>query len=75
MSAQAITAAIAHEIRQPLTRITAGGGAAQRFLKMLPPQVDKAQTALDGVVNAGHSTSAVIEGFRSLFGRADEEWT
>jgi C4-dicarboxylate-specific signal transduction histidine kinase len=73
MSAQAITAAIAHEIRQPLTRITAGGGAAQRFLKMVPPQLDKAQTALDGVVNAGHSTSAVLEGFRSLFGKADEE--
>ena len=45
MSAQAITAAIAHEIRQPLTRITAGGGAAQRFLKMVPPQLDKAQAA------------------------------
>jgi signal transduction histidine kinase len=73
MSAQAITAAIAHEIRQPLTRITAGGGAAQRFLKMVPPQLDKARAALDGVVNAGHSTSAVIDGFRSLFGRADEE--
>jgi hypothetical protein len=43
MSAQAITAANAHEIRQPLTRITAGGGAAQRFLKMVPPQLDKAQ--------------------------------
>jgi signal transduction histidine kinase len=71
--AQAITAAIAHEIRQPLTRITAGGGAAQRFLKMVPPQLDKAQAALDGVVNAGHSTSAVIEGFRSLFGKVDEE--
>ena len=73
MSAQAITAAIAHEIKQPLTRITAGGGAAQRFLKMVPPQLDKAQAALDGVVNAGHSTSAVIDGFRSLFGKADEE--
>ena len=73
MSAQAITAAIAHEIRQPLTRITAGGGAAQRFLKMVPPQLDKAQAALDGVVNAGHSTSAVIDGFRSIFGKADEE--
>ena len=72
-SAQAITAAIAHEIRQPLTRITAGGGAAQRFLKMDPPQLDKAQVALDGVVNAGHSTSAVIDGFRSLFGKVDEE--
>ena len=73
MSAQAITAAIAHEIRQPLTRITAGGGAAQRFLKMVPPQLDKAQAALGGVVNAGHSTSAVIDGFRSIFGKADEE--
>jgi signal transduction histidine kinase len=73
MSAQAITAAIAHEIRQPLTRITAGGGAAQRFLKMVPPQLDKAQAALDGVVHAGHSTSAVIDGFRSIFGKADEE--
>ena len=72
-SAQAITAAIAHEIRQPLTRITAGGGAAQRFLKMVPPELDKAQAALDGVVNAGHRTSAVIDGFRSLFGKADEE--
>jgi len=73
MSAQAITAAIAHEIRQPLTRITASGGAAQRFLKMVPPELDKAQAALDEVVNAGHSSSAVIDGFRSLFGKADEE--
>jgi signal transduction histidine kinase len=73
MSAQAITAAIAHEIRQPLTRVTAGGGAAQRFLKMVPPELDKTQAALDGIVNAGHSASAVIDGFRSLFGKADEE--
>jgi Membrane-associated sensor, integral membrane domain len=72
-SAQAITAAIAHEIKQPLTRITAGGYAAQRFLKMVPPQLDKAQAALDGVVKAGHSTSAVIDGFRSIFGKVDEE--
>jgi signal transduction histidine kinase len=73
MDAQAITAAIAHEIRQPLTRITAGGGAARRFLQLIPPQLDKAQGALDGVINAGHSTSAVIDGFRSLFGKADEK--
>jgi signal transduction histidine kinase len=73
MSAQAITAAVAHEIRQPLTRITAGGGAAQRFLEMVPPQYDKAKAALVGVVNAGHSTSKVIDGFRSLFNKPDEE--
>jgi signal transduction histidine kinase len=73
LNAQSIVAAIAHEVRQPLTRITTGGNAAQRFLKMVPPQEDKAQTALEGIVNAGHRTSEVIDGFRSLFGKADEE--
>jgi signal transduction histidine kinase len=41
--------------------------------KRIPPHYDKAQAALDGVVNAGHRTSAVIDGFRSLFGKADEQ--
>src|SRR6516164_2530548 len=72
MNAQAIVAAIAHEIRQPLTRITTGGNAAQRFLKMVPPEQDKAQAALDGVVSAGHRTSEVIEGFRALFAKSDQ---
>jgi signal transduction histidine kinase len=72
MNAQAIVAAIAHEIRQPLTRITAGGNAAQRFLKMVPPEHDKAQAALDGIVGAGHRTSEVIDGFRALFAKSDQ---
>jgi len=72
MNAQAIVAAIAHEVRQPLTRITAGGNAAQRFLKMDPPEHDKAQTALDGMVSAGYRTSEVIDGFRALFAKSDQ---
>jgi len=72
MNAQAIVAAIAHEIKQPLTRITTGGNAAQRFLKMVPPEHDKAQAALDGIVSAGHRTSEVIDGFRALFAKSDQ---
>ena len=72
MNAQAIVAAIAHEIRQPLTRITTGGNAAQRFLKMAPPEHGKAQAALDGIVSAGHRTSEVIDGFRALFAKSDQ---
>jgi PAS domain S-box-containing protein len=72
LNAQAIVAAIAHEVRQPLTRITAGGNAAQRFLKMVPPQRDKAETALEGIVNASHLTSEVIDGFRALFAKGDQ---
>ena len=70
LNAQALVAAIAHEIRQPLTRITASGSAAQRFLKMVPPQHDKAKAALEGIVNAGHLTSEVIDGFRACSPRA-----
>src|SRR5262249_27596038 len=72
MNAQAIVAAIAHEVRQPLTRITAGGNATQRFLKMDPPEHGKAQAALDGIVGAGHRTSEVIDGFRALFAKSDQ---
>jgi signal transduction histidine kinase len=73
MNAQAIVAAIAHEVRQPLTRITTSGYAAQRFLKMVPLEKDKAQAALDGIVNAGHRTSEVIDGFRTLFAKSDQK--
>jgi signal transduction histidine kinase len=73
LNARAIVAAIAHEIRQPLTRITTGANAAQRFLKMVPPEHDRAQTALEGIVNAGHRTSEVIEGFRALLGTSHQD--
>ena len=72
INAQVIIAAIAHEIRQPLTGITAGGNAAQRYLKMIPPEHDKARAALEGVVNAGHRTSEIIDGFRALFAKGDQ---
>jgi C4-dicarboxylate-specific signal transduction histidine kinase len=62
-------AAIAHEIRQPLTRITAGGYAAQRFLKMVRPEHGQAHTALEGIISAGHRTSEIIDGFRALFAK------
>jgi PAS domain S-box-containing protein len=72
LNAQAIVAAIAHEVRQSLTRITTGGNAAQRFLKMIPPKNDKAQGALDGIVSAGHRTSEIIDGFRALFAKSEQ---
>jgi len=38
LNAQAIIAAIAHEVRQPLTAIIASGGAALEYLKKTPPE-------------------------------------
>jgi PAS domain S-box-containing protein len=72
INVQVIVDAISHEIRQPLTLITAGGSAAQRFLKMTPPEHDRAWAALDGIAKAGHRISEIIDGFRALLAKDDQ---
>jgi signal transduction histidine kinase len=73
LSAKAITASIAHEVRQPLTAIIAFSGAALEYLKRAPPDNDKAQNALQRIMAEGHRTSDVVEGIRALFERADQK--
>jgi PAS domain S-box-containing protein len=72
INVQVIVDAISHEIRQPLTYITAAGNAAQRFLKMIPPEAGRPRAALDGIVNAGHRIREIIDGFRALFAKDDQ---
>ena len=72
LNAQAITAAIAHEIRQPLTGITARGDAGLRFLKQTPPDLDKARSAFQGIVNTSHAVSGIFDSIRTLFGKRDQ---
>ena len=68
MNAQAITAAIAHELKQPLAAIVTNGGAALRFLGQVPPDVEEVRSALKRMVSDGHRTSDVFDGIRALFG-------
>jgi signal transduction histidine kinase len=71
ISAQAITAAIAHEVKQPLAAITANAGAALRFLSRSPPDYDEVRAALNGIKSDGHRASEVFDGIRTLFGKVD----
>lgn len=72
-SAQAIAAAIAHELKQPLTSIVASSEAAKRFLKMAPPNNEKVQSALERIAIAGCRAGDVIDGVRALFGKSGQE--
>ena len=72
LSSKAVTASIAHEVRQPLTAIIATSGAALEYLKRAPPDNEKARHALNRIMAEGHRTSDVIGGIRSLFERADQ---
>jgi signal transduction histidine kinase len=73
LNAQAITAAIAHEVRQPLTAIIASGGAALEYLTKTPPEIEKARLAISKIVKEGHRTGGVFDGIHALFKRGDQK--
>jgi signal transduction histidine kinase len=73
MNAQAVTAAISHEVRQPLAAIAANGGAALRFLGKTPPDLEEVRAALSRIVSDTHRTSEVFDGIRALFGKSNQE--
>jgi len=69
----AITASIAHEIKQPLTAIVANAEAALRWLSNDPPNRDKAAATLQRIVRDGQRAGQVIETVRAMFKKDSEE--
>jgi signal transduction histidine kinase len=70
-----LTAAIAHEIRQPITGMVTLANAALRWLSGENPDIGRAQAAMNKVVAAGHQASDVITNVRGLFGKDTQEKT
>ena len=71
IGAEAITAAIAHEVRQPLAGIVTNASAALRWLGRTPPEHDEVRSALTRIQNEGHRTSEVFDAIRALFRTGD----
>ncbi|MET4804628.1 MASE4 domain-containing protein, partial [Bradyrhizobium sp. LB11.1] len=67
MTGDAVSATIAHEIKQPLTTITASATAGLNWLDRSEPELDRAKDALRRVVTAGSRADAVIENIRTHF--------
>ena len=68
-----MSAAIAHEVNQPLTGIVTRANAALRWLAAKDgPQVAKARDALNGIVTAGHHASEVVASVRAMFKKDTE---
>jgi signal transduction histidine kinase len=72
-SLDAVVAAIAHEVKQPLAAIAVHGHAAQRNLDRAPPDLRKAGTSLGTIVNASMRASEIFENIRALFADVDRE--
>ena len=71
MNVEAITASIAHEVRQPLAAIAANGSAALRFLGRAPPELDDARASLNAIIGDSHRASEVFDSIRTLFRKVD----
>jgi PAS domain S-box-containing protein len=69
----AMSAAIAHEIRQPLGAIVTNANAGLRWLDRPAPDIDEVRDALRHIGSDGHRASEVIQSIRSMFSKGDHE--
>jgi signal transduction histidine kinase len=67
VTGDAVAAAIAHEVRQPLSAIVTSADAGLRFLDRSTPALDKAMESLRRIAADGHRADKVIEGVRATF--------
>jgi len=64
---QAATAAMAHELRQPLTGIATRGAAGVNWLKRTPPELNKATECFQSMIEASLRADEIIAAIRQLF--------
>jgi len=65
LTGDAVAAAIAHEVRQPLSAIVTSADAGLRFLDRSAPALDKAMESLRRIAADGHRADKVIAGVRA----------
>lgn len=68
-----LTAALAHELNQPLTAILNNAQAAQRFLQADEPDLREIQEILGDIVADDKRAGAVIQGLRRFLRREDTD--
>ncbi|RAK59781.1 two-component sensor histidine kinase [Phenylobacterium hankyongense] len=67
MTGDAVSASIAHEIRQPLAAMTTSAAAGRRWLNRETPDLPEAMAAFEAISTAGERAGALIEGIRAMF--------
>ena len=69
----AMTASIAHELKQPLGAIAANAGAGLRWLKRADPNLVETEAALHRIIRDSERIDEVITSIRAMFGRKPSE--
>jgi signal transduction histidine kinase len=75
MTGDAVSASIAHEVKQPLAGMVANADAGLRWLDRSTPDLDKAKASFEHIVADGHRAGAVIESIRAIFKKDSQNRT
>lgn len=67
MTGDAVSASIAHEIKQPLSGMITNADAGLRWLDRTTPDLDKAKASFKLIISDGHRAGVVIESIRAIF--------
>jgi signal transduction histidine kinase len=67
MTGDAVSASIAHEVKQPLSGMVTNAYASLRWLDRTTPDLDEAKAALKRITVDGHRAGAVIDSIRAIF--------
>jgi len=67
MTGDAVSATVAHEVRQPLAAMTTRAAAGYRWLDRPAPDIHEAKQALKRIIEDGYRAEALIEGIRANF--------
>ena len=67
----AMSAAIAHEIRQPLAAIVANANAGLRWLNRPAPELDEARATFEDIAANAHRANEVVQAVRGMTAKTD----
>ncbi|UFN48477.1 PAS domain S-box protein [Roseomonas sp. OT10] len=70
-----LTAAITHEVSQPVAAIAANGAACVRWLSRPDPDLGEARQAAQRVVRDARRAGEVVARIRGFLGKGDAAWT
>jgi signal transduction histidine kinase len=71
VTGDAVAAAIAHEVKQPLSGMVTNADSGLRWLDRAAPDLDETKAALEQIVADGRRAAAVIERVRAMFKKGD----
>ena len=65
-----LSAAIAHEVNQPLAAVASNASACLRWLSATPPNLERVRLTAERIVRDANSAAEVVNGVRALFKRS-----